>query len=105
MIFLQLVVSHFSLSLSHIQMIARSLGSQATRAIHGIRIIDVDCGRRLEHSMISTFGARVSQSMNDKPFRRAKFSGMLRIGSISVVFFASGGLRGLTRPGLIDLVE
>jgi len=83
-------------------MIARSLGSRATRAIHGIRIIDVDCGRRLEHSMISTFGARVSQSMNDKPFRRA---GMLRIGSISVVFFASGGLRGLTRPGLIDLVE
>jgi len=67
-------------------MIARSLGLRTTRAIYGMRAIDVDCGRRLEHSMISTFGARASQLMNDKLFGRAKFSGMLGIGSISVFF-------------------
>lgn len=78
-------------------MIARSLGLRTTRAIYGMTVIDVDCGR-LEHSMISTFGARAGQLMNDKVFGRAKLSGMLGIGSISVFFSASDGLCGLTRP-------
>jgi len=69
-----------------------------------MRVIDVDCGRRLEHSMTSTFGARASQFMNDKPFGRAKFSGMLGIDSISVFFLASDGLCGLTRPARMIVI-